>query len=193
MWLFSLEYAGKTYLIAEQSQTLYWNLEYLPVWGGFPEIQLSEKLSGPGETQISPSLSLSLVLPEDIPALIAAGYPLSGARADLYWLPGAEAAPELRLSGRLRSPEYGARGEPVSFTVENQGYQLDRVVPGERLRVDGYTWPDSILTLTESSAGGIYPLVIGRPGVRGDGSNTSGSPARWSWHAPSIPGGSYTN
>lgn len=192
MWLFELEYAGRIWLLSQEETVLYWRGDYRPVAGGLPDLSLTYRLAGPGETQIAPSLSLSLQLPEDVPDSIRQGYPLSGATAALYWL--LEGLPPIRrLSGRLRSPEYGARGEPVSLTLESQGYQSDRVAPGERLRVDGYTWPDSVLTLTEASIGGVYPLVFGRPGVRGDGSNTSGSPARWSWHAPSIPGGSYTN
>jgi len=192
MWLFVLYYAGSEYLIGQESCVLTWQGERQPVSGGLPDITLTDLLAGPGDTQLAPSLSLSVLLPEDIPLRVSQGFPLSGARAELYWVPATGPA-VLRLSGRLRSPDYGARGEPVSFTVENQGYQATRILPGETLRVDGYTWPNSILTLTEVSAGGIYPLVIGRPGVRGDGSNTSGSPARWAWHNPDIPGGSYTN
>lgn len=191
-WLLLITYAGTELLIGEQAREIATVAgELLLVQPGLPEIEVAEAIRLPGDTSTALSLSLSLVLPCSVAELTAAGLPLSTGRASLArWIPGTTwEQRRIVLEGQLRDPEYGEDGEPVAFTVEAQPWQVSARLPGRTQRVDGTTWADSILQLQEAHLGAAYPLVIGRPGAKSDGSRASASPARWVWHDPNIPGG----
>jgi hypothetical protein len=196
-WLLLITYAGMELLLGEQAREIETAAgELLLVQPGLPEIEITEAIRLPGDTSTALSLSLSLVLPVSVAELTAAGLPLSTGRASLArWIPGTTwEQRRIVLDGRLRDPEYGEDGEPVAFTVEEQPWQVSARLPARTQRVDGTTWADSILQLQEAHLGAVYPIVIGRPGAKSDGTRASGAPARWVWHDPYLPGayGRYT-
>lgn len=187
-WLLYLQIDGNELLIGEQDRDAEAGDEDWLVWGRLPEVELTEAIRQAGDTSLSMSLSLSIVLPVDV-AAIPGG--ISGATAELSrWTPGTDlSARRVVLRGRVRDPEYGEMGEPTGMTIEDQPWQRSAILPTARQRVDGVTWPDSILDLQEAHLGAAYPIVFGRPGAKSDGTRASATPARWVWHAPVIPGG----
>ena len=193
-WILLIVYAGTELLIGEQARELSTAAgELLLVQPGLPEIEITEAIRLPVDTSTALSLSLSLVLPVSVAELTAAGLPLSTGRASLSrWIPGTTwEQRRIVLDGRLRDPEFGEDGEPCAFTVEEQPWQSSARLPARTQRVDGTTWADSILQLQEAHLGAVYPIVIGRPGAKSDGTRASGAPARWVWHDP-VLGGAYT-
>lgn len=187
-WLLILAYAGQEYLLGEQEREVLIDNNLFHIHGCLPQIEFTEGIRLPGDTSTTNSLSLSLVLPLDVSAF-AMSIPLSTARASLCrWVPMQDwTQRRVVLEGRIRDPEYGEEGEPISFTLEELPWQNSVRLPARTQKVDGSTWPNSITTLQEQNAGAVYPLVFGRPGARSDGSQASATPARWVWHAPEIP------
>jgi len=189
-WLLHLQIGGTELLLGEQDRDAEGDGQTWQVRGGLPEIEVTEAIRQAGDTSTSASLSLSLILPLEV-ASIPGG--ISGCPAELSrWVPGTDlSARRVILRGRVRDPEWGEAGEPVAFTIEDQPWQRSTTLPTSRQRVDGTTWPDSILDLQEAHLGAAYPLVFGRPGALSDGSRASATPARWVWHHP-LTGGAYT-
>ena len=194
-WLLTIHYSGGILRLSDApcSVTTERGDVFVFEEGLLEDIQPQQALQLPGETGGQAALSLSLVLPVDLAALEAQGYELHGAVAEVSrWREGDPWESRIVvLAGKVRDPEYGMAGEAVGLTIEDPPW-LDTVqVPSPLQRVDGVTWPDSILTLQEQSLATLYPLVIGCPG-RTDSSWGAGSLARWVWHDSVLHGANYS-
>ncbi|MCP3958831.1 MAG: hypothetical protein GY719_13340 [bacterium] len=124
------------------------------------------------------SLPFDLVFPVDVAALVQAGHDLAAATGELsMWAPGRLwEQRRVVLEGRLTAPEYGAAGEPVSFSLEENPFEDRALIPDARARVTLATWVHHDADVR----GRYYPLVFGAPGVftepHGRLGKTSGSP-----------------
>lgn len=188
-WLLTINYSGGILRISDAPCSVETDAgEWLVFEEGLLEdIQPQQALQLPGETGGQASLSLSLALPIDLAALEAQGHELHGAEAEVArWREGDSWESRIVvLVGKVRDPEYGMAGEAVGLTIEDPPWLDVAQVPPPLQKVDGVTWPDSILTLEGASLGALYPLVIGCPG-RTDASWGAGALARWVWHEPTI-------
>lgn len=108
-------------------------------------------LSGSVDRQSVPA---SVLWPDDIAAAVAAGYRLDTAEAELsVWVEGtAYEARRVLLVGRVMQPSYGARGEPVQFSVEAPPWN------------DQGTWPE-LLTSPVSFDGTFESQSLGPSSV----------------------------
>lgn len=108
-------------------------------------------LSGSVDRQSVPA---SVLWPDDIAAAVAAGYRLDTAEAELsVWVEGtAYEARRVLLVGRVMQPSYGARGEPVQFSVEAPPWN------------DQGTWPE-LLTFQAGMTPATMPSSIGGGGA----------------------------
>ncbi len=112
------------------------------------------------------SVSLSVITEaEDWAAIVAEGWDLAAGVGELSeWIPGRTwEQRQVILTGLLDAPTYGARGEPLAFTLKNHPMQ-DRaqLLPSTAI-VDDDTWP----LADDRAKGRSYPTVIGKPGTIG--------------------------
>ena len=77
------------------------------------------------------------------------------------------------VSGLVIEPQYGAKGEPLQFSLKAHPFTDRAMLPEATAIVDSTTWPN----FGANDEGRSYPLVFGYPG-RGDGGSTRfpGSP-----------------
>jgi hypothetical protein len=113
------------------------------------------------------TISLDALLPVDVPARVAQGYPLSASRATLSrWIEGtAREDARVVLAGVVRDPQFGAAHEAVSLTIEASPWVDSVLVPPAGLLVTGANWDGAmILSLATDERGLQYPVVVGVPG-----------------------------
>jgi hypothetical protein len=112
------------------------------------------------------SVSMSIITEaEDWAAIVADGYDLAAGVGELSeWIPGRTWEDrQIILTGLLDAPTYGARGEPLAYTLKNHPMQdRGQILPPTAI-VDAQTWPNA----HEHAEGRNYPLVIGQPGLIG--------------------------
>lgn len=112
------------------------------------------------------SVSMSIITEaEDWAAIVADGYDLAAGVGELSeWIPGRTWEDrQIILTGLLDAPTYGARGEPLAFTLKNHPMQdRGQILPPTAI-VDADTWPNA----HEHAEGRNYPIVIGQPGLIG--------------------------
>lgn len=110
------------------------------------------------------SVSMSVITQlEDWAAMMIAGWDLAAGEGELSeWIPG-RTWEERRVivKGLMDAPTYGARGEPLSFTLKNHPMQDRSQLPVSTAVVDSVTWPDA----NSHAMGRTYPTVIGKPGT----------------------------
>jgi len=186
VWLLRVEYAGREFLFSSLA---------LPP-GGEPvddngtvkgvdgligaDLSVGEEWALMSTISSARSVSFDeVIFPVDVSALVESGHSLSGGFGELaLWRVG-DSYDDRRvfIYGRLTSPEYGAEGEPVSFTVEENPFDDTAIIPKSTHRASEDTWAD----LYEGEAGEYYPIVFGEPGiyksVTGSASDVSGSRA----------------
>ena len=112
------------------------------------------------------SVSLSVITEaEDWAAIVAEGWDLAAGVGELSeWIPGRTwEQRQVILTGLLDAPTYGARGEPLAFTLKNHPMQDRGQILASTAIVDADTWPNA----HEHAEGRNYPLVLGRPGLIG--------------------------
>lgn len=181
-WLLDLEFGGQTLRLASADLDVTSDDGPIHYEGVLQDVQMSSEIKVLDASLNQSSVSIDAVLPADVPALIARGYPLEGCSGTLaLWREGtAYEARRVVMVGAIRDPEYGAADEPVSFTLEDELWQSEAVVPALGLDVNGDTWPDSwsgtyptdasaqfdeyISSLTSEDIGLPYPIVFGYPG-----------------------------
>lgn len=179
VWLLSIEWAGRTYRWSSRPcAPLDADSQAVPHDGGLPAVEFSESFSLLSLSPDTRSVSLELDFPVDVAALIQAGHDLAAGTGELaLWRDGdAYEDRMVLLSGRVREPEYGADGEPVALTMEQEPWDDRALVPASTARVTPDTWP----TAASAAKGIYYPLVFGEPGLFRDSDGTeettSGSP-----------------
>ena len=114
---------------------------------------------------------------DSVAELISQGHDLAAGRAEVaLWVRDTPYEDRLVVvSGRVREPEYGGRGEPIALTVEDEPWDdVARLTTGIASKS---AWPN----VHDGSEGSDYPWVYGQPGVYYDAdgvqSRTCGSPA----------------
>ena len=102
---------------------------------------------------------------EDWAAIVAEGWDLAAGVGELAeWIPGRTwEQRQVILTGLLEAPTYGARGEPLAFTLKNHPMQDRGQILASTAIVDADTWPNA----HEHAEGRNYPLVLGQPGLIG--------------------------
>jgi hypothetical protein len=181
-WLLDLEFGGQTLRLASADLDVTSDDGPIHYEGVLQDVQMSSEIKMLDASLNQSSVSIDAVLPADVPALIARGYPLEGCSGTLaLWREGtAYEARRVVMVGAVRDPEYGAVDEPVSFTLEDELWQSEAQIPALGLDVNGDTWPDSwtatypgdasaffnayIGSLTPEDVGLPYPVVFGYPG-----------------------------
>lgn len=181
-WLLDLEFGGQTLRLASADLDVRSDDGPVHYDGVLQDVQMSSEIKVLDASLNQSSVSIDAVLPADVPALIAKGYPLEGCSGTLaLWREGtAYEARRVVMVGAIRDPEYGAADEAVSFTLEDELWQSEAQVPAIGLDVNGDTWPDAWVTtypgdatlnsidyissLTSEDVGLAYPVVFGYPG-----------------------------
>ena len=109
------------------------------------------------------SQAVQVVFDVDVAELISKGHSLFNAKGVLsMWVNGRDYEERLvLLNGRVTDPEYGANGEPVSFSLEGDNFEDYALTPSDTHRVSQRTWADYY----DDVEGAYYPIVFGRPGV----------------------------
>jgi len=177
-WLLTIEYAGRTWRWSTRPVEIRTEAgEALPYDGGLPELEFEDTIELLSESPELRSISVTVVWPEDVAALIEAGYDLAAATGELaLWVEGTVHERRLVLvSGALVEPEYGADGEEVSFSLEEPLSEDRGLIPeatavvcattmGGWAAARGYVGG----TYDEEAEGLAYPVPFGEPGVYTD-------------------------
>lgn len=130
-------------------------------WGGSLERTLGLFSDQPDSATVDVSLYTYPRL--DVPTLIAAGYPLGGARAKFrWWLRGTDRVMTV-VDGRLRDPSWDVSPLPVVGTIEEAPFLDEALYPPTTHRITTETWPNHDPAVT----GEYYPTVFGAPGYTG--------------------------
>lgn len=163
----SVAWAGRTWSIGNIEVVVGTERHILPGLLEVPEITDAIDLSGGGADAVSVSLSLALPA-EDIASLVAAGFDLIDAQAEvsLVWHRGGVAlhswaARHVVADGDLRAGHYGAPDKPagwIAATVEDSPYVREVPLVAQSAEVSASTWSGS------PDMGARYPLVFGRIG-----------------------------
>tara|TARA_R110000850_G_scaffold36495_5_gene96469 strand:+ start:6352 stop:7977 length:1626 start_codon:yes stop_codon:yes gene_type:complete len=125
------------------------------------------------------SQAVQVVFDVDVAELISKGHSLFNAKGVLsMWVKGRDYEERLvLLNGRVTDPEYGANGEPVSFSLEGDNFEDYALTPSDTHRISARTWGVHY----EDVEGLYYPIVFGHPGVfskeNGDQTTCLASPA----------------
>lgn len=128
----------------------------------------------PYRPELDPGLEVALSSPEDVtvrvvsPALWQWAEDLDTASADLRFL-GPDGTVEVVTTGRVVAPVYGARLDPIGFTISRDvaGVTRGSQVPAETRRVSAETWPVGAGDI--GTEGAMYPVIFGYPGFVGTG------------------------
>jgi len=181
-WLLDLEFAGQTLRLSTTELDVTSDDGVLHYEGGLEEVTLSEAVEILDSQLTEASVSISALLPVDVPTLVARGHRLEGATGTLaLWREGQTYEQRrVRLIGRVQDPEYGSRYEPIDFTLADEVWQTDIETPPLGLEVTGATWPDTLQdtyfagwsgtlpdffsSLTSEDLNLPYPVVFGKPG-----------------------------
>lgn len=189
-WLLDLEFAGQVVRVSTTDLDVTSDEGVLHYTGGLEEVTLSEAVELLDSQLTEASVTISAVLPVDVPTLVARGHRLEGATGTLaLWREGQTYEQRrIRLIGRVQDPEYGSQYEPIDCTLQAEVWQTDREVPAPGLEVTGATWPDSLQdtyfagwavkpdlfgSLLPEDLSLPYPVVFGKPGRTGGLSDPS--------------------
>lgn len=163
VWLVQIDWAGRTYRWSSRpAETTDEDGVAVPLDGGLDDMDFEEAFSLLSGAPDERSLSLELVFPVDVAALVQAGHDLSSATGELALLRDGDALSDrmVLLSGNVTEPTYGADGEAVSLTIEQPPWEDRASFPDAVAVVSADTWPDA----HPDSLGLVYPLVWGKPG-----------------------------
>jgi hypothetical protein len=151
--------------------------------GALDEVQLAETLELFQEATAGTSIPIEVVLPVDVPTLVAEGHDLAAATGELsQWIEGTTYEERrIRVIGRIADPEYGAKEEAVRFSLESQVWRDSSLIPELDAEVNAQTWGSMLVQgfLGDADLGLHYPVIFGTPGKLSDGSFITGSFAPW--------------
>jgi hypothetical protein len=138
-------------------------------WPGLEALTVSTALGFLQSSAGMLSVPVQTTLPVSVAVLHAAGHQLARSPAEIsIWTAGTDYAERIILArGVVSDPEWGEPAEPVAFSVEDAATVNPSTVPSSTEQVDGWTWPDSVLTLATEDLGVVYPRVYGHPGYIG--------------------------
>lgn len=188
VWLLTLDYAGRVWrfatervdvssISAEGAETL----AYSP--GLTPLDDVVQALAAVSSTPQRRSQSVEVVWDDagsadSVAELVQVGHDLAAGRGEVaLWARGTRYEERIIVvEGLVREPEYGARGESIAFTIEDEPWDdVARLIDGAAATID--LWPD----VHPDSIGAVYPMVFGQPGffrdTDGNETRSAGSPA----------------
>lgn len=173
-FLLTVNYAGRPYYFSTRPRVLTDERGEPIQYEGGLQAQWTDALDLFNESPTLLSIPLSLYFSDDVAELISKGFDLWRATGELsLWVDGRPYEDRIVLiDGNVNDPSYGAKGEPVKFSLEANGFEdtalthtpFDRVLPS--------TWPNA----DEAAALRYYPIVYGAPGIYAGGT-APGSPA----------------
>ena len=181
--LVSITFAGRVFYWASRAITILSD-EVGPIqYEGGLSIDWTDAISLFNDSPPLVALSLELSFPEsvNIPELVAKGHDLTRATGEFSLWPYRDGARTFEdrvviFSGRVVTPTYGAKNEPVSFSLEANPFEDTALIPTASEIVNATTWPDHDPIATDR----YYPIVFGSPGVYRDAAGveltTTGSP-----------------
>lgn len=175
VWLVELTLRGRVYRFASEPVAVDSDAGPLLFLEGLSPIKFAEE-SGPedlgvGERDVGIQVLFGVGADPGAlgwAALAEGGHDLGDARGEVSLIRQGDPFErrEVVLAGRLIRPEYGARAEPVRFSVVEEPTEDRGQVPTDREVVGVDTWPGSgVLVASDSAKGQQYPLVIGQPGT----------------------------
>jgi len=178
VWLLDLTFAGKVYHYATEPVQITKGSNSIQYMGGL-EIDLSQPLSLFSESPQTLSIPVSVHFPDDFGALVAKGHDPNFAIGELsIHYPGRTWGERLKmLRGQMAQPQYGAKDEPIAFSIEQNPFEDAGILISDDQRVSADTWDN----YDSNIEGRYYPIVFGTPGVykgkAGADKRTPGSPA----------------
>jgi len=171
LWLLRIDWDGESYYfssypvdVTDADGNVY---QYA---GGLGELILDEQI---GLMSVSPELqtvAVEAVFPIDVALRISQGHDLSEATGELAkWREGdAYEDRQVKIVGSVVEPEYGADGEPVTFSLEENPYDDTAIIPPPTATATFTTWDQSAVQTPNQSIGLYYPIVFGTPGASVD-------------------------
>jgi hypothetical protein len=167
VWVVLIEYASREFLFASS----HIDQDDMPSGYSFAGLLAGDSLDFTQESDIlSPSssgLSFSfpdIVFPVDISSLVEEGFPFSAAIGELSLWKVGESFDNRQVIARgpVSDPWYGAEGEPISLSIEENPFDDSVLFPSSLQVVSSET---VIAAGTEGAVGEYYPMIFGNPGV----------------------------
>ena len=175
VWLLDLKFAGEDLRLARDFETYTDNdgesYTYQPGldWGATLSDTIDLLSDAPSLRQAPLTLHLGSLL--NVPELVAGGHDLAAATGKLWLWARGTSERLLLIDGEVLDPQYGARHEPVTLTIEEASYDDRGLIPNARAKVDATTFSNA----AEGVEDEFYPIIVGQPG--GTSPKAYGSPA----------------
>jgi hypothetical protein len=162
VWLLEIAWAGRVYRWSStpiQVDDAAGQGRWFP--GGLDPIEVEDDIDLEGEAE-ERSVSLELVFPVNVAALIERGFRLASATGELSLVVEGSAweAREVVVKGLVSAPEYDEQDIPIALTIEERPFDDTAAFPPPGLRVTPTTYADAL----SDDYGRPYPWVFGRPG-----------------------------
>ena len=172
VWILDLSWAGQVIRVATEPIAVSSEDGVLQYTGGLGEVTVREGFDLFEDTAQGSESSLEVLLPINVPALVAQGYDLATAAGELSQLRVGDTWENRRvvLSGRVVDPDHGRAEEPVRFTLRATLWEDTAQIPDATAVVTEGSWYSATYggqqtaRLSESDVGQVYPIIIGRPG-----------------------------
>lgn len=168
VWLLSLTWDGQVYRFSSRPIDLL-DEDGLPIsflggldlssWDG----DLEFLSTSPGEQSVSAEVDF----PIDVADRISSGHPLDTATGEFSVIEEEDSDYADRLvllTGWVDTPEYGAYGEPVRFSLVAENRTSSTSIPPSTWRLTEETWPSATYSYADDDPGAWYPIVAGQPG-----------------------------
>lgn len=175
-YLLTIEYAGRIYYLAHGEHAILSSVsgDTLNFIGGLVnDIEWEDAVELFSSSAEVRSVSLDIILPDDVADLVARGHDLLRATGELsLWIVGTTyETRQTLLRGRFASPSYGRDGEVLSVSIQDEPFEDATVYPPATYVVDLTTWPNC----SENDIGKVYPTLFGASAPSGSSSpgNTS--------------------
>ena len=174
VWLLDLSFAGETFYLSKDHESGTFDgitYSYVPglEWGGTIEDQIDLLSDAPSPNQASLTLYLEGLV--DVPQAVSDGHDLAAATGRLYLWARGTTERLLLIDGRVTDPSYGAKDQPVTLGIEENGFDDRALFPPPLAQITGDTWANA----RESVDLERYPWIFGHPG---DGAIIA-SPGLW--------------
>ena len=171
-WVLSLEYAGGTWYLGQESVTVDDGVGgTIVISDGLLDVaDMTETLDLWSTDSPRRSVPVEFDLGLDVAALIEEGHDLAGCVAELAQLAEGDAWTSRRpfVRGRLQEPQYGAESENVRASIEQDALSSDETIDVSTIKADDLA---SALVATGLYGAAIYPtadviapLIFGAPG-----------------------------
>jgi len=175
VWLLDLTFAGQVFRLSRDFEVYKDEdgeaYQYHPglEWGGTLEDQIDLLSDAPSPNQVALTLHLGSLV--DVPEAVAAGHDLAASTGKLWLWARGTTERLLLVDGRTLDPQYGAKEEPVTLTLEEAPFDDEARFPPASAQINASTWANHVDGVSEER----YPWIFGFPGLGA----TYGSPGLW--------------